>query len=239
MQRYFSVLKDGQEVLSDDDLFHITHVMRSRLGDHFEMVGNDFIFVMEVDKLNPFSFHVISKRLKKELPHNITLLYCLPKGDKLDLVIQKATELGVKEIIGLISKRTIVRLDDKDIAKKQVRYERIIKEACEQCERDDLMKWGGVLSFSAIKDLYFDKKYIAYEGEKGITCSFYDEMLKLDRNNSVAILVGPEGGFEKEEVEYANKCGYVSISLGKRVLRSETAAILSVGLLSFMLERDE
>ncbi len=239
MQRYFSVEKDGNEALSDNDRFHLLHVMRSRAGDRFELVGTSDIKLMIIDSVEPFSYHMVSSHPKQKCHHQITLLYCLPKGDKLDLVIQKATELGAYEMIGLISKRTIVRLNQQDIQKKSVRYERIIKEASEQCFRDDVMKWGGVFPFEAIKEFAFDKKYIAYEEEKGSTRSFFQELESLKPSDRIAILVGPEGGFEESEVRLAEEHGFLPISLGKRILRSETAAIMSVGLLSFILERDD
>ncbi len=237
MQRYFGINDGGKVHLSEDDIFHITHVMRSRVNDQFELVDDSFILTMVIDNLNPFSYHE-AKRIKKNKPfHHITLLYCLPKGDKLDLVVQKATELGAESLIGIISKRTIVRLDKKDIDKKLLRYQRIIKEASEQCFRDDLMTFDKIIPYSEIEKLNFDRKFIAYEGNKGQTLSFIDNIMQISDNERVCILVGPEGGFDQSEVESAISWGFAPISLGKRILRSETAAIMAVGLLSFIMER--
>lgn len=238
MQRYFGI-NDGEKChLSKDDVFHITHVMRGRINDQFELVDDSFILTMVIDNINPFSYHEV-KRVQKNKPfHHITLLYCLPKGDKLDLVVQKATELGAESMIGIISKRTIVRLEKKDIDRKLIRYQKIIKEASEQCFRDELMIFNKIIPYQEIEKLDFDHKFIAYEGNKGETSSFVDNILKVSQDERVCILVGPEGGFDQSEVDTAIAWGFTPISLGQRILRSETAAIMAVGLLSFIMERN-
>lgn len=238
MQRYFGI-NDGEKChLSNDDIFHITHVMRGRINDQFELVDDSFILTMVIDNTNPFSYHEIKRVKKNNNFHHITLLYCLPKGDKLDLVVQKATELGAESLIGIISKRTIVRLEKKDIDKKLIRYQKIIKEASEQCFRDDLMTFDKIIPFHDIEKLDFDHKFIAYEGNKGQTLSFVDNILQISKKEKVCILVGPEGGFDQSEVDAAISWGFKPISLGQRILRSETAAIMAVGLLSFIMERN-
>ena len=236
MQRYFVDLETG--LLSQDDIFHITKVMRFKVGDTFELVAKNAVFVMKIEEINPLRYVEVSSRPLKEDDYKITLLYCLPKGDKLELVIQKATELGVNEIIGLISSRTIVRLDNKDRAKKLIRYKKILKEASEQCHRDTVPCFDGIYDYKELNKFKFDYMFIADEDESGNTSSFYNQILEIKKGSSIAILVGAEGGFSREEVDFACSLGYKKVSLGKRILRSETAAIASLSILSFILERD-
>lgn len=236
MQRYF-VEKDGIS-LTEEDCFHLTKVMRAQIGDTFELVNQEHVFLMQIDQMHPLSYHEIERREKKEGPFSITLYYCLPKGDKFELVLQKATELGVHKIVGLISSRTIVRLDRKDREKKSIRYQKILKEASEQSHRDSIPLWGGIHDFSFIAQHEEETTWIADEDEAGVTQSFYQQLLDLNKPQSIAILVGAEGGFSREEVLFAKQHGFIPISLGKRILRSETAAIASLAILSFFLERD-
>ncbi len=237
MQRYFA-RKDGIS-LSEEDQFHLTKVMRAQIGDTFELVNQEYVFIMQIDQTHPLSYHEIEKREKKESAYSITLYYCLPKGDKFELVLQKATELGVHKIVGLISSRTIVRLDEKDREKKSIRYQKILKEASEQSHRDSIPLWGGIHDFSFISEHDEAIAWIADEDEAGTTHSFYQQLINVDKKpQSIAILVGAEGGFSREEVLFAKQHGFIPVSLGERILRSETAAIASLAILSFFLERD-
>lgn len=238
MQRYFLKEIDGKFLLDEEDIFHIEKVMRARVEDHFEIVDEDTVKEVKIVALKPLTYDVISTRPIQKNSHPITLFYCLPKGDKMELVLQKATELGIQNVYGVISERTIVRLEKKDQEKKKIRYQRIMKEASEQCLRDDISSFQGIIDFKELAQYHFDHMFIAYEGEKGKTGDFYQEILNIQENETISILVGAEGGFSKEEVQYAISLGYHSISLGKRILRSETAAIASVAFLSMLLERD-
>lgn len=236
MQRYFSESSDG--LLSQEDIFHITKVVRLKKGDYFELVSKNMVFLYKIEEINPFKYVEVSKRDVQDNDYHITLLYCLPKGDKMELVIQKATELGIDEIVGLISSRTIVRLDAKDREKKIIRYKKIIKEASEQCHRDIIPDFNGIYDYIQLNKFKYDYMFIADECEAGETSSFYKQVLEIRKGASIAILIGAEGGFSREEVEFACSLGYKKISLGKRILRSETAAISSLAILSFLLERD-
>jgi 16S rRNA (uracil1498-N3)-methyltransferase len=235
MQRYF-VNELGE--LSQDDIFHIIKVMRFKVNDQFELVTKNAVFTMKIDQISPFLYSEVSRRDIIKNDYNITLLYCLPKGDKMELVIQKATELGVDEIIGFISSRTIVRLDAKDRVKKIARYQKIIKEASEQCHRDTVPNFNGIYDFKELNKFKFDYCLIADEDESGNTSNLYNTILNIKKGSSIAILVGAEGGFSRDEVNYAKTLGFNPVSLGKRILRSETAAIASLSIISFLLERE-
>src|SRR5574344_3032517 len=236
MQRYFAETIDGNITLNKDDIFHITKVMRSRVGDTFQIVTDDKLYLAKVVSIDPFSFS-ISETLNENHEFNgyIRLLYCLPKGEKLDLVIQKAVEIGASEIVLVNSSRCVRRLDKSNSSSKLVRFNKIIKEDSEQCKRSNLMKLTDIIDYKDIGKYKADKSFIAYELSDSNISSLYDDFKGI-HGKTINILVGSEGGFSAEEVDYAIKCGYKSISLGKRILRSETSCFYVLSLLSFFME---
>lgn len=237
MQRYFVSTNGSNIIFKEEDIFHMQKVMRMRENDQIEVVMDNHCYLCSIASFSPFKVDIVEElKEERELDIDITLLYCLPKGEKLDLVIQKATELGVNHIIGVESERTIVHFEDNKKASKIERFNKIMKEAAEQSHRlsiptfDDIMKYK-----QAIKKSY-DYKFIAYEDECKKENSFYSLLKDIKSGSSVAILVGAEGGFSKEEVEIANNEGFINVSLGKRILRSETAAIYALSVISFVRE---
>jgi 16S rRNA (uracil1498-N3)-methyltransferase len=236
MQRYFAETIDGNITLNKDDIFHITKVMRSRVGDTFQIVTDDKLYLAKVVSIDPFSFS-ISETLNEnhELNGYIRLLYCLPKGEKLDLVIQKAVEMGASEIVLVNSSRCVRRLDKSNSSSKLVRFNKIIKEASEQCKRSNLMKLTDIIDYKDIGNYKADKSFIAYEASD-TTLKDLDKELRGISNKTINVLVGSEGGFSKEEVDYAVSKNYKVITLGNRILRSETSCFYILSLLSFYME---
>ncbi len=235
MQRYF-VLNNSSPVLDDRDVFHIKKVMRMKKGDRFELFFNNKIFLAEIESLEPFNFNLLHEIIENnELNGYIRLLYCIPKGEKLDLVVQKAVELGVKEIVLINSSRSIAKIESKNKNKKLERLNRIIKEASEQSKRSEILKLTDVISFSKITDYPADYSFIAYE--KDSKCDNIEILSYLNKikGKTINILIGPEGGFSKEEVEYSCSNSFISTSLGRRILRSETAVFSLVSLLSYFM----
>ena len=237
MQRYISSSKDRPEV-SLDDVHHIKNVMRGRLGDAFEIVFEEKIYKMEITSLNPFSYKVIDiDSTNNELKEDITIFYVLSKGDKNDFVIQKATELGVKRIVLLTSSRSVIRMNQEDFLRKKVRYEKIIKEASEQSKRNVVPEIIGLYNINKIpSSLLASLNLVAYEKEANDTSKLY-ELLANHQGESISILIGSEGGLSEEEVDTLNKQGFINVSLGKRILRTETAAVYALSIIAFMLER--
>ena len=236
MQRYFAKKINENIILSENDIFHIQKVMRMKTGDKFQIVVDNEAFNAEITSFNPFSFKLNEKIINSpELTGYIRLLYCLPKGEKLDLVIQKAAELGVKEIVLVNSSRCVRKIESEDKDKKISRFSKIIKEASEQCKRVELMKLTDIIDYKDIDKYKADKSFIAYENSEEELSSLYEDFRNID-GKTINILIGSEGGFSREEVEYAIKCGYKSISLGKRILRSETSCFYALSLLSFFME---
>ena len=226
MQRYFvNEIKDNYVILDKEQAHHIVNVMRMKIGDYISCVFQKSVYLCKINSINPLKVEIEEDlRENHELNNPITLLYCLPKGEKLELVIQKATEIGVSEIILIQSERCIAKINKENKDKKLARFNKIALEASEQSKRNIVPLINKVIDYKQIKDYKFDHMFIAYENENQ---NFFKEEL-----------IGSEGGFSKQEVEYACSLGYQSISLGKRILRSETAAIFSLSCISFMLERE-
>lgn len=237
MQRYFTSFKDEKNItISNDDIFHIVKVMRMKINDQFEINNDGDIYLAQISSLAPFSFKILKKIDENhELKTKITLLYCLPKGDKIDLVLQKATELGVNQIVLVNSSRCIAKINDENKKKKLARFNKIIKEATEQCKRNNLPALKDVIKFNEISNCQSDLNLIAYENSKMSNQELKD-ILRNFKGNTVTILIGAEGGFSKEEVEYALKNNFISISLGNRILRSETSVFNLLSILGYELE---
>jgi len=236
MQRYFAEYINGNITLNKDDIFHITKVMRSRVGDEFQIVIDAKLYLVRINSLDPFSFKIL-KILEEEHELNgyIRLLYCVPKGEKLDLVIQKAVELGASEIVLVNSSRCVRKLDKSISSNKLVRFNKIIKEASEQCKRSNLLKLTDIIDYKDIKNYIADKSFIAYEACDSTLSNLYLDLKDIS-GKTINVIIGSEGGFSKEEVDYAISCGYKPISLGSRILRSETSCFYAISLISFFME---
>lgn len=236
MQRYFvNKDKNGKFVFSEQDVFHISKVMRFKINDQLEVVCDGNVSVVNIDSFNPFAVHVVSMVSgSTELTRDITLFIPLLKSDKAELIIQKATEIGVHSIVFYLSRRSIIKLDQKDFEKKLTRYNMIAKEASEQCHRNLIPEISGIISLSDIKKYQCDNNLLAYELENGATTSF-EKALKDE--GSISVIIGPEGGFEVSEVDLLKENGFKLISLGKRILRVETAAIYALSVISFNIEK--
>ena len=237
MQRYFGRKLNNSILLDDEDVFHLTKVMRARKGEEIEVVADENVYLCEVTNLKPLQI-VSKKQLKEnnELPNYVILIAALLKGDKMDFVLQKATELGVSEVVLLTSERTIVRLKNHQNDLKLGRYQKILKEAACQCKRTKIPYINSIIDFSRIDEIHANLKLIAYEGSKGSSSSFNKKIESLKPGKRVAIIIGPEGGFSEAEIQYATNCGYIPVGLGNRILRAETASIYALSVIANRLE---
>lgn len=235
MQRYFIDKKFDEIRFTDEQIHHIQKVMRMEKGDQIEVIFKDKGYVCSICSLSPFEV-TIEKEIENnpELNVDITLLYCLPKGDKLDLVIQKATEIGANEIILVQSSRCVSKFKKEDFNKKLTRFNKIALEASEQSHRFKVPNIDKIIDFKDISKFKFDYGYIAYEDEHYGT--FIKDLENIKAHQSIGIIIGSEGGFSKQEVDYANENGYKSVTLGKRILRSETACIHALSVISYLVE---
>ena len=238
MQRYFADIIDGYAKLDEDQVFHITRVMRQREGENFELVAHDQLYLMEITSIKPFRAIVKSKiKENNELKNDVVLIAAPLKGDKFDFMIQKATELGVEEIVLLNTVRTVAKISNLSKDFKLDRYRRIIKEAAEQSKRTRLPVLRHCINLNELKMIKADIKLIAYEEEAGYSDSFNKELKKIKAKDRIAIIIGPEGGFEPGVVETAKQNGYVPISLGKRILRAETASLYALSVIGNYLDK--
>ena len=236
MQRYFVSYENEKIIFNEQDVFHIQKVMRNKIGDEIQVVFNSKAYLVAIDSINPLLVHIVNPILDdSELPYDLVLFFPLTKSDKIELVIQKATELGATKIYFYKANRSIVKLDNDAFKKKVERYLKIAKEASEQCHRLIIPSIEGVLEVKDIKNYLASTNLVAYELEAGKTTSFYDE-LELAKKD-IAFIVGPEGGFEVNEIETLESFGFKRVSLGKRILRMETAAISGLSIIASFMER--
>lgn len=236
MQRYFASLIDNQVILSDDDKHHLLNVMRIKKDENIEAIIENTSYICNIDSIKPLNISIIKKiERNNELNREVNLILCLPKGDKIDLIIQKAVELGANKIIFVHSSRSINKMNNDDLNRKTVRYNKIIKEASEQCRRNKLMTIEGIYELKQLdKILSNSLNLLAYEAltETNIDIS---NIIK-DSDLPINIMIGPEGGFSIDEVSYLTSIGFHPISLGKRILRLETAVFYSLSVIGYILE---
>ena len=179
------------------------------------------------------------REAENELPSKIYLFQGLPKSDKMELIIQKAVELGAWEVIPVATKRAVVKLDQKKAAKKRERWSGISESAAKQAGRNVIPEIKQVMNFqealSYAKSL--DVLLIPYELAEGMQAT-KERIQAIQPGQSVGIFIGPEGGFEQEEVKLAMEAGAYPITLGRRILRTETAGMTMLSVLMYHLEQE-
>ncbi len=237
MQRYFVDIVNNIVSLSNDDIFHLTKVMRAKVSDNIEVVDKvtHKAYLAFVDSINPLRIQIQEPIVKEsELDKDVTIFFALAKSDKNEFVIQKATELGAKRVVLFQGKRSVVKFSNSDFAHKEARYMNIAKEASEQCHREYIPEIKYVDSIKGVKGYLEDINLLAYELEAGKATDIENEIAK---HQSVSVIIGPEGGFDEGEVNFLKELGFKSISLGKRILRCETAAVYALSVISYLLEK--
>ena len=231
-------LENNTCIIEGEDVKHISKVLRCRIGEELEVCdnnNNEYICeITNIDK-NQVELNILEKvDIQRESDLKIKVYQGLPKGPKMEMILQKLTEVGVDEIILVQTKRTVVKVDDKKEDKKLERWERIIYEAAKQSKRGKLPTLRGVLTFKeALADMKENDFNIApYENEK--TKSIKQAIKGVNINN-IGIFVGPEGGFEETEIEAIEDIGGQSVSLGPRILRTETASLVASSIVLYEL----
>ena len=230
-------------VITGADHNHIKNVLRMKVGDTILISANGKSNLCEIEIID--NDEIVAPIIEEdyqntELPLQIHLFQGLPKSDKMELIIQKAVELGVYSITPIEMKRCIVKLDDKKKTSKQTRWQAISESAAKQSKRNTIPEINEIISYkaalNAAKEL--DLLLVPYENEDGIL-STKEALAELKEAKSVGIIIGPEGGFDDAEIEAAKDPGGRIISLGKRILRTETAAITAVGMCMLYTEMSE
>lgn len=247
MQRYYVPENNWQELevlLTDDDAHHIQRVMRQNIDD--ELICNHPNGQAAICVIETIEDNHIKVRIKKwlendnELPVYVTILQGLPKKSKLELILQKGTELGAGAFQIFEADRSIAKWDLKKADNRYKRYNKIIKEASEQCHRNMLPQLKPVDSLYNIieNNTEYDHILFGYEEEakREPTSSFSDILQQVNYGESILLIIGPEGGFSKEEVVSLKNKGAIPVRLGKRILRTETASLYALASISYHFE---
>lgn len=233
MQRYFAKdFIDDKPVLYDSDIKHIIKVMRLVSGDYFEVVYDKMVYHCKIENTIPFSYIIESTSNEEDKTIGLTVAVGLVQEQKMDLILQKLTELGVETIIPLKTERSIVKLDEIRFAKKLVRWQMICKEASEQSFRNVIPNITNVMTIDDLKNIDIDTKLVCSTKEKDNIINKYVDNLRKDDN--IIFVIGPEGGLSANEEDKLNSYGYKSISLGNRILRVETATFFVASIVNYI-----
>ena len=244
MQHFFadrSWVQGDKIRLEGSDVNHMKNVLRMKEGEEVQVsdgTGNAYLCQIEGYEGNQAVLKIREKTEKDtELPSKIWLFQGLPKGDKMELIIQKAVELGAYAVVPVETRRCVVKLDAKKAQKKVSRWQQISESAAKQSKRmlipevKNVMNWKEALAFAKGLDVVL----IPYELAKGMK-ETREILSAIQPGQSVGIFIGPEGGFEEEEVRDAMEAGGKPVTLGKRILRTETAGMTMLSILMYTLE---
>ena len=238
----------NQDQVEDDhiriigpDVNHIKNVLRMGAGEEVLIsngVDKDYLCEVTSVTAQEVTARILSvEEGGRELPARITLFQGLPKGDKMELIIQKAVELGACEIVPVETKRTVVKLDKKKEESKLRRWNAVSESAAKQSKRLIVPEVTGVMSLkeALVFSKEFDVTVIPFENAKGMERT-REILSQVKPGMNVGIFIGPEGGFEDSEIELSESFGAKTVTLGKRILRTETAGLSVLSVLSYLLE---
>ncbi len=234
--------ESGTAYITGPDVNHICHVLRMRVGDRFYLSDGSptgkYLCALKSATEEQVICDILEKRTETtELPCEIVLYQGLPKADKMELIIQKAVELGASRIVPVAMKHCVVKLDDKKAASKISRWQAIAEAAAKQSKRDCIPEISPVMSLkSALEEASeYEVSLMPYENASGM--AFTRELLgNIRPGQRVAIFIGPEGGLDDSEVTLALEKGTQPITLGRRILRTETAGLSILSMLTYVLE---
>ena len=245
MQRFFvepyQIEEEAHRIhINGTDVNHIKNVLRMKCGeDVWISDGGDKEYHCQIEELgeDEVLLHILyAQEPEYELPNKLYLFQGLPKADKMELIIQKAVELGVYEIIPVAMKNCVVKLDAKKAAAKTARWQGIAESAAKQSKRSLIPKVSEPVSYkeAVAYAMKLDQKLVPYENERGMAAT-REAVEAVRPGESIGIFIGPEGGFAPEEIE-AVKGEMKLISLGSRILRTETAGFTTLAILMYHIE---
>ncbi len=228
-------------IITGNDVNHMKNVLRIKPGELVKISdGNGIEYECSVNRYeseNAILNILNSFKSNSELSSEIYLFQGLPKGDKMELIIQKAAELGVYKVVPVATKRAVVKLDPKKAAKKVERWNAISLSAAKQSGRSMIPEVEQVMSFSEALQYAKQMDLILFPYELAEGMSITKEIIStIKSNQKIGVFIGPEGGFEEEEVRKAEEIGAHPITLGKRILRTETAGLAVLSILMYQLE---
>ena len=232
MQRYFlKSITDNELIFYESDIHHIKNVMRYKIGDQIEAIWDETIYLCQIASIEPLNVSIIdTKKENRDNNINLTIAISLVQEQKFDLILQKLTELGVNKIIPIKTERSIVKLADSKLLKKYQRWQNICKEASEQSHRTNIPQIEKVLTL---------KELANYDSNLKLICSLNDKTKPIkdylkEELQEMLFVIGPEGGFSIQEENFLMNNNFKPISLGKRVLRVETAAIYVASIINYV-----
>ncbi len=245
MQRYFldnSLFQEKKALLDEESSHHALKVMRMSPGDQLIVCRMDGVcYLAELEKEPASSVMLLKEEASSvELPVKVTIAQGLPKGDKLESVLQKGTELGAEAFLPFRADRSIVKLDQKKAGKKEGRWQKIAKEAAEQAHRQKIPSVLPVQDFEQLVKRAEETEFvlIAYEedAKQGEASALHSTLSAMEPGNRVMVVIGPEGGLSEREVLALQKAGGISCAFGPRILRTETAPLYALSVLSYHFE---
>jgi 16S rRNA (uracil1498-N3)-methyltransferase len=234
VQRYFvepSAVTDSRVSITGDDVKHIVRVMRMEAGEEVIVCdGLGHAYRVQLTDLGDTSVQGKIVEILAQSPESnvkITLAQGLPKGDKMELIVQKGTEVGINRFIPLDMARCVVQYDAKKEQKRRERWQKIAKEAAEQAHRNLIPSIGEPMSFKQLMSALdgFDLVVVPYEGEKAR--GLREVLAEHPDAKHIGVLIGPEGGIADAEIEMALAQGALPVTLGPRILRTETAGLVA------------
>ena len=236
-------IKDNEITILGEDVKHIANVLRLKKEDEIQICNLD-TKMNYIANINEIDKKYVKCKIKKientdsETQVNITLYQGLPKADKMEYIIQKSVELGAYDITPVEMKRCIVKLNEKDKEKKIQRWQKIAEVAAKQCKRDIIPKINNITNVKLICNIIqnYDIILVAYEKEKERTLKSELKKIKEYNQKNIGIIIGPEGGLDEDDVKLLEESGAKVITLGNRILRTETVALNVLSNIMYELE---
>ena len=246
MQKFFveaNQIENNKIIIIGDDVKHISNVLRMKIDEEVqignkETLENYIAKIFEINKENIILKVVEKLDSSTESNVNIDLYQGLPKADKMEWIIQKTTEIGINKIIPVDMQRCVVKLDEKDAKKKIDRWQKVAEGAAKQSKRDKIPKIENKIKLKEVENRIkeYDIFLIEYEEEKENKLKEQIKNIAKKQNYNIGVLIGPEGGLDIKEVEELKEKGAKTVTLGKRILRTETAPIVIISNILYELE---
>lgn len=247
MPKFFvktSQIKEENIYINGTDFNHISNVLRLKVGEHITIgnmaTGENYLCeILKFDKEKVTTKIIEKLKEQKEIKLEIHILQGIPKSDKMELIIQKSVELGVSKIIPIQMDRSIVKLKEKDEKKKNERWNKIAESAAKQCERDIIPEVSMSIKTDNIETIKndYDIIIVAYEKEENNTIKdVLKEIKKKNKLAKIAIIIGPEGGISDREIHLLKNMDAKIVTIGKRILRTETVALAISSMIVYEFE---
>ena len=236
-------IKDKKICIKGDDVNHIRNVLRFKENDEIQICSREKeeTYKASIIRINKEEIECeILEKMQETTESNVKIhiFQGIPKSDKMELIIQKATEIGVTQITPVAMEHCVSKIDKKEEDKKIARWQKIAEVAAKQSGRDHILKMNPICNIDELSNKIkeFDKVLMAYEKEKEITLKQELKNIQMNKYYNIGIIIGPEGGIAKQEVEKIIKSGAISITLGKRILRTETVALVMASIILYELD---